>query len=614
MTTAERSRERLRRRICAAALIVGALTCGRLVPVTSAQTAENVGVVINDNSPASREIGEYYVRKRGVPASNVFRIRTSVDETINRPAYVATIEQPLMAAINRLRLHDRLLYLVLTKGVPLRIAGETATVASVDSELTLLYPRLAGESVGVAGRADNPYFLNTQPPSAARRFSHREFPIYLVTRLDAFTTKEALALVDRALAPSRQGRIVLDQQAGGDKTGEQWLLAAADRLKEQREGNRVLLDTTARGVRDVTPVLGYYSWGSNDPGNLVRTFNLGLVPGSIAAMYVSSDARTFREPPAEWRPSADPTKSFGGSGQSLIGDLIREGATGVAGHVAEPMLNSTIRPDILFPAYLSGMNLAEAFYLAMPYLSWQTVVIGDPLCAPFARQPLARSDTAPALDPQTELPAFFSQRRLRTVTRSMKGVSREALALAVRGEGRLARGDGTGAREAFEEVVRMGPTLTGAHLQLAILYDGERRFDDANDRYRQVLKLQPNNVIALNNLAHNLAVRQGNLEQGLALAKQAGAIEPRNPTVLDTLAWIEHLRGNNEIAAKLIAIVVQRIPSNGHVRLRAAAIYAATGAAAQATTELAAAVKLEPSLAKSDETERIREQLRKLGR
>jgi len=38
------------------------------------------------------------------------------------------------------------------------------------------------------------------------------------------------------------------------------------------------------------------------------------------------------------------------------------------------------RPDILFPAYLKGRNLAESYYLSIPGLSWQNVVLGDPLC------------------------------------------------------------------------------------------------------------------------------------------------------------------------------------------------------------------------------------------
>ena len=69
-------------------------------------------------------------------------------------------------------LQDRLLYLVLTKGVPLRIAGTTGltgTLASVDSELTLLYRRLTGQQLSVSGRVDNPFFLGSRPIGDARR-------------------------------------------------------------------------------------------------------------------------------------------------------------------------------------------------------------------------------------------------------------------------------------------------------------------------------------------------------------------------------------------------------------------------------------------------------------
>jgi len=33
------------------------------------------------------------------------------------------------------------------------------------------------------------------------------------------------------------------------------------------------------------------------------------------------------------------------------------------------------------PAWYQGRNLADSYYLALPYLSWQGVVLGDPLCS-----------------------------------------------------------------------------------------------------------------------------------------------------------------------------------------------------------------------------------------
>src|SRR5688572_29945035 len=204
------------------------------VPVAHAQSGENVAVVINESSPVSQRIGEYYARMRAVPSSQVIRIRTTTEETVSRDEFTRTIEQPIAAAITREGLHDRILYLVLTKGIPLRLSGtggQDGTLASVDSELTLLYRRMTGEDVLVRGRIDNPLFLADRDLASARPFTHRDHDIYLVTRLDAFTVEQALALVDKGLRPSSMGRIVLDLQAKlFNRTGEDWLESAAARL------------------------------------------------------------------------------------------------------------------------------------------------------------------------------------------------------------------------------------------------------------------------------------------------------------------------------------------------------------------------------------------------
>ena len=144
-----------------------------------AQSAENVAVVINEASADSRRIGEYYVQKRGIPAGNVIRIRTAVEEQIDAGVFVRTIEGPITDQLSRENLQDRILYIVLTKGVPLLITGtggRQATRASVDSELTLLYRRLAGRPVLAAGPVPNPYFLGTAP--IAR---HSRLPIDAMT-------------------------------------------------------------------------------------------------------------------------------------------------------------------------------------------------------------------------------------------------------------------------------------------------------------------------------------------------------------------------------------------------------------------------------------------------
>src|SRR5262249_38929146 len=249
--------------------------------------------------------------------------------------------------------------------------------------------------------------------------------------------------------------------------GDRWLRSAAERLREQGLGDRVELDESTKVLTKEAGVLGYYSWGSNDPAIQIRDFEMQFVPGAIAGMFVTTDAPTLKEPPATWRPSNDGRREsiFGGSHQSLVGDLIRAGVTGAAGHVDEPFLDATIRPEILFPAYVSGRNLAESYYAAMPYLSWQTLVIGDPLCAPFPHASVATTAIDAALDTATELPGYFAKRRLATI--AVSSLNKDALALYVRAESRAARKDTAGVRQALEAAVAAEPRLTPARLQIA---------------------------------------------------------------------------------------------------------------------------------------------------
>jgi uncharacterized protein (TIGR03790 family) len=583
-----------------------------------AQSAENVAVVINDASPASQKIADHYIKKRGIPAGNVIHLHTATTDDISRAVFGATIETPIAAAIAKANLQDRILYIVLTKDIPLRVdgtSGPQGTVASVDSELSLLYRKMTGRPVTITGRVDNPYFLGLKNVAEARPFTHAQFDVFLVTRLDAFTVDEAIALIDKASAPSTDGKVVLDEKNFlFNRSGEGWLEEAASRLRGMGQGDRVVLDQTTTGVRGVSPVIGYYSWGSNDPANRVRKYNMGLVAGSIVGTFVSSDARTFHEPPADWVPSDDwndRSKQFAGTPQSLVGDLIREGATGAAGHVAEPYLESTVHPNILFPVYLAGFNLAESYYLAIPHLSWQTVVIGDPLCRPFSGTVLAHANIEAPDDPATELPGYFSKRKLEVAQARLGFPSPEAQALGVKAETRLEKGDRAGARKALEQAIAADPGFVTGKFLLAQLVEADGDHDAAIELYRKVILAEPNNAVALNNLAYALAINKHQPQEAKPLADRAAALSPREPTILDTDAWIQHLLANHPEAARLIAVAVNGAPGNAEIRLHAAFIYESSGAVAAARVELDAATKLDPSLNSKDDVKELRRRLEK---
>lgn len=587
------------------------------IPCAHAQTGANVAVVINENSAASRQIGEHYARKRGLPDSNIITIRAPAEELINRAQYVTTIERPIAVVLGERGLQDRILYLVLTKGVPLRIAGTagvTGLAASVDSELTLLYRRMTGRSASIVGRVDNPYYLGAAPVRDAKPFSRRDHDIYLVTRLDAFTVEEALSLIDRAQAPSTDGRILLDRRGDpGGAVGDLWLAETASRVHALGQGDRVdLVETLSASASD--PVLGYYSWGSNDPANRRRRLGIRFGSGALAATLSGTDARTFGSPPEGWEPQADSrdrTKRFADGTQSVIGDLIRDGVTGVAGNVTEPLLASAIRPQVLFPAYLSGLNLAESFYLALPHLSWQGVIVGDPLCRPFERKILTAAEIEDPVDEQTGLPGLFSNRRIEVVRAKLPGAPPGVLAPIVRAEAKFAAGKKDEGRGILEEVTVAAPDLAEPHLQLAITYEQEANFPAAIERYRRVLELQPRNVMALNNLAYRLALDHKAAAEALPLARKAAALTPRDPKVIDTLGWIHYLLGNYGEAAKFLGEAVRGDPGTAETQLHAALAFFAVGSYKSAETHLNEAVRLNGEYDSRDDVRDLRAKLQK---
>ncbi len=353
-----------------------------------------------------------------------------------------------------------------------------------------------------------------------------------------------------------------------------------------------MIEPTSQVLKDQRDVLGYFSWGSNDPNIKERTLGLGFVPGALAATFVSTDARTFREPPAGWTIGtvANKRSYYAGSPQSLTGDLIREGVTGTAGHVAEPFLDGTIRPDILFPAYASGRTLAEAFYLAMRYVSWQTVVIGDPLCAPFSKG--LTTLTAPPVDPTTDLPGWLSQSRVRS--ESAGGVPEAAVRAYIRGDTRIVKGDRAGARQDLERATALDEGYAKAQGSLASLYELDGQHDLAHERYRKQLAVDKQNAVALNNLAYGLAVRKNAPREALPLAQKAQAIEPKNPAIADTLGWVYFLLGDHQQAVRYLGQAAQGAPRSAEIRLHLAEALLAAGRIEDARKQFAAAGAASP--------------------
>ena len=587
------------------------LTLGLLLASHSAaaQGPDNILLIINENSPASVEVGEYYASRRSLPANRVLRLQTVATETIRRPDYDRTIDLPIGAWLTRESLQDQVLYIVLTKGIPLRIAGtggRDGTVASVDSELALLYRRLVGGATPTLGPTPNPYFLGDKKVSEARPFTRFDQDIYLVTRLDGFSVADVKRLIDRGLAPSADGKVVLDQKATlFDRGGDRWLQQTADRLRGPLSDDRVVLENTKATAASSGPVLGYYSWGSNDPSNQLRRFGLEFSPGAIGGMFVSTDGRTFAEPPAAWKPSnSSGGPTFAGSFQSLAGDLIRDGITGVAAHVDEPFLDATVRPQVLFPAYVAGFNLAESFYLAMPFLSWQTVVIGDPLCAPFPRTTLSAGDIAKGRNEETGFPGLFTERRLAKLGADLNLAARNTM---LKLEAEMARGETGNIEALLARATELEPKFIEAHLKLAAYYASRNDPARASERFRRVLAVDPDHIGALNDLAYLMA-ENGQAKDALPMAVKAVKLSPV-PAVLDTVGWIHHLLGEDSGGIAYVEQALAGAPAHVDILIHAAVMHAALNNRARARNELETALKIDPKAADRADVKALQDRL-----
>jgi putative PEP-CTERM system TPR-repeat lipoprotein len=111
-----------------------------------------------------------------------------------------------------------------------------------------------------------------------------------------------------------------------------------------------------------------------------------------------------------------------------------------------------------------------------------------------------------------------------------------------------------------------------------------RQNDVAEARYRDVLKLQPENALALNNVAWLMA--SSKKKGAVELAEKANRLLPNRATIMDTLAMALSVEGQNDKAVQVLRQALTHEPGNHTVRFNLAKLLAFTGDKSAAKTEL----------------------------
>jgi len=154
-------------------------------------------------------------------------------------------------------------------------------------------------------------------------------------------------------------------------------------------------------------------------------------------------------------------------------------------------------------------------------------------------------------------------------------------------------GESDRALENLEAVVQRNPRDNGAWFIIGTLQEKKQDFAAARDAYEKSLEAEPRFPATLNNLAYIYAIRMGQLDKGLELARKAREIAPQDGNIADTLGWIAYLKGDYAWALGLLRESAERLPAEPEIKFHLAMTQYMLGdeAAAKATFEAALAQK-----------------------
>ncbi|MBI3920517.1 MAG: tetratricopeptide repeat protein [Armatimonadetes bacterium] len=148
---------------------------------------------------------------------------------------------------------------------------------------------------------------------------------------------------------------------------------------------------------------------------------------------------------------------------------------------------------------------------------------------------------------------------------------------------------------------------TGLINARADLHDKLGEVEKAEEDYRLLLKREPGNPTAQNNLGYFLANHNKNLDEALALIQKAVKAEPKLGSFVDSLGWIYYRRGQYEEARQQLARAKRLEPKVAEIHYHLGIVLRDMKRPEDAKEEFIHAVDLDPKFRPAQE------ELRKLG-
>jgi len=357
--------------------------CLLLPAVTRALGPHEMLLLVNADSPRSIELANHYAQLRQLPDANIVALRMppvarSPESFLSREDFTRYIWEPVNRAIKERRIDDHLLAWAYSCDFPVLIGGDPEVSLT---GLTMVRNEMPEADAIRRGTYASRLFAGPGP-DLQRRGTSASFEQYAI-QLGARMPMPSIMLAHTGSRgeSTAQARRRLEQgvKLDGTRLAGQVLFLTSDdvrttcrswqfedavqELKSLGQSARVmpLAEATAAGT----------AWGLMAGSAMVDTANLPrLVPGSLAE-HLTSFAALF----------------YGHTYQTKMSAWLQAGAAGTLGTVTEPMSIWTKFPHArMFAHYARGCTLLEAMAQAVA-CPLQSLPIGDPLLAPWARPP-----------------------------------------------------------------------------------------------------------------------------------------------------------------------------------------------------------------------------------
>lgn len=330
----------------------------------------NVAVVVNQNSPDSLRLANYYCEMRQIPPQNVLRINWAGNlNAWTESDFASVLVNPLMTMLASRRLTNQIDYVVLSMAVPFEVSSSDS-LAWNSTTSSLFY-----------GFKPDPTPECSLAPGSASLYTGSEGVFRATPPLNAASNSFLATMItssNLALAKAIVSQGVLSDGVFPTQT----VFLTKNVYDPERNVRFVLYDNAIFNARL--------------RGNLSLERNLASTPNGLGYTFgFQSGAQDYTLSGVTVAPGgiADNLTSYGGliNGTpeqfNMLG-FLSAGATATYGTVDEPCNYLEKFPNPMDYFYQArGFSLAESYYQSVtnPY---QGLIVGEPLAAPFASPPM----------------------------------------------------------------------------------------------------------------------------------------------------------------------------------------------------------------------------------